>query len=85
MIFVQDFEEQVGIREPGRRIEVIPRRDNMEKRIPQLHIARCPLEIMVDLFYMGTWGNKVTKERADPQCHVEQVRLGFEVLENTGF
>lgn len=28
--------------------------------------ARCPLEIIVGLFYMGTWGNKVTKVRADP-------------------
>lgn len=46
-------------------------------------IIICALEIIVGLFYMGTWGNKVTKVIADLWYHVKEFRLNLESIRKT--
>lgn len=38
---------------------------------------------MGDVFYMGTWRNKITKVRADRQYHAKKFRLGLESFGKT--
>lgn len=48
-------EEEFGFRKSGRRIKVIPSGHNMARiKFQSYTIIRCALEIIVDLFYMGT-------------------------------